>query len=375
MNLLTKFRREVTLRSQIFKSDAILTGGYIPLRILQFAGFFPFSITPQFCQSDRFHLTYHRPLYKSPSSLWLLVVILIPLVPMVISLFYVSHHYDIAVQEFSHGGVNTFLIVTISWEICSILCPAVARLHLLKNQKHFIRFWVGFRRLIDTLQISDDLHVANYLKNQERKFILHFLVQLCIAILDNATYLRYALCFEGALDGSSVLATVQELTFSFNGILTCFALHGLIYFVSSYELCLDQMIKSVGEKGKVGVRNILKFYAILDDHVAEFVQLFSIGLNFYVVYSLGNLLYVMYFLEITIHIEQYFLSFVNIGKLVVFTAYFYWLASCSSAVEEKSGRFCKMVRYAWSSNGWGGSGKVRRKNNQVIKYLVLSARF
>lgn len=56
---------------------------------------------------------------------------------MVISLFYGSHHYDIAVQEFSHGGVNTFLIcdkfLENSWEICSILhmpcrgSPALAK--------------------------------------------------------------------------------------------------------------------------------------------------------------------------------------------------------------------------------------------------------
>lgn len=150
----------------------------------------------------------------------------------------------------------------------------------------------------------------------------------------------------------NIIGFMRDLSFSWLDFLTNFCLHGVIYFVMSYELCVTRLLNVLRDElnrkwltnlGKV--RSMVEFYYRLDNNVQEFNSLFGRVLNIYVVYTLGNLLYSIYFVVISFSTKDTFSGGFNLVKLALSTTYFYCLVNSSSELEEKSRMFAKRVKF------------------------------
>lgn len=361
---------------------SLLKGAKLPFIILQLCGFFPFSVITSPNKSSI--SVSSSPWYKSPPQIWLLTLIFTELAPSFIIICFAHNVYKSVLEEFQNQGRNTFITINVAWGLCSVVNPIAIRLHSLMSKGRFLQFWDNFSKLIENFQDPDDeQYVYIYLKYLRIKFILHLISQVTISFVESWIYLSYGISVEGSLEGIGLISSLQDWTFSLNGILSLFWFHGLIYFVSSYNFCMSRLLARLEREDenrnranrKVRMEKLVQDYIAMDHSVTQFTNLFSMVINIIVVHGLVYLLYCMYFVYISTNMEEYFLTLLTTVQLLIFTLYFYWLANSASSLEENSKLFCKLIKYSnfELDNGScdGGCGKdlqiifMRLEKNKV----------
>ncbi|OXA65184.1 hypothetical protein Fcan01_01138 [Folsomia candida] len=286
-------------------------GALYPLRILQLCGFFPISIY----RRDTLSLTLrYSSWYRSPAAIWLIALILSSIGPMVAALFLAVNRFKTSISGFVNQGRNTFLVLNVTWGAGSVICPLISRISLLQDRKRLISFWEQFCKLCGKFKkFTNFRRGRKHAKNLKLRWALHFVTQLVNSSVESWIYISYGLKGAGAWDGIGLLGSLQDWAFSINAILSCFAFHGMIYFVTSYEFLLDELLlelKSEKENYHDKISNLVKDYISLDENVSEFSEMFATFLN-----------------------AQVFHSFVS-----------------ASGLEQKSKKFCKMVKYSGSDD-------------------------
>lgn len=326
-------------------------GALYPLRILQLCGFFPISIY----RRDTLSLTLrYSSWYRSPAAIWLIALILSSIGPMVAALFLAVNRFKTSISGFVNQGRNTFLVLNVTWGAGSVICPLISRISLLQDRKRLISFWEQFCKLCGKFKkFTNFRRGRKHAKNLKLRWALHFVTQLVNSSVESWIYISYGLKGAGAWDGIGLLGSLQDWAFSINAILSCFAFHGMIYFVTSYEFLLDELLlelKSEKENYHDKISNLVKDYISLDENVSEFSEMFATFLNAQVFHSFVYLIYCVYFILVAMNVRDYLMCFLTISQIVIFSIYFYWLASSASGLEQKSKKFCKMVKYSGSDD-------------------------
>ncbi|XP_035714059.1 uncharacterized protein LOC118438252 [Folsomia candida] len=329
-------------------TKSLLHGAKLPFRIQQFAGFLPLSITTP---GSRKPLSLDcPPWYKSPSTLLPIFYTLLTLSPMTNSQD--PDHYEQITAEYVSKGRNTFSAVTSCWGFCSIICPLLIRLYLVTSRKRVATFWQKFTAIVTILEANfahEEGTLKTFLRKISVKCVVHISLQVTMSSFSTGVYLYFTNVVNSDFN---IIGFMRDLSFSWLDFLTNFCLHGVIYFVMSYELCVTRLLNVLRDElnrkwltnlGKV--RSMVEFYYRLDNNVQEFNSLFGRVLNIYVVYTLGNLLYSIYFVVISFSTKDTFSGGFNLVKLALSTTYFYCLVNSSSELEEKSRMFAKRVKF------------------------------
>lgn len=270
------------------------------------------------------------------------------------ALFLAVNRFKTSISGFVNQGRNTFLVLNVTWGAGSVICPLISRISLLQDRKRLISFWEQFCKLCGKFKkFTNFRRGRKHAKNLKLRWALHFVTQLVNSSVESWIYISYGLKGAGAWDGIGLLGSLQDWAFSINAILSCFAFHGMIYFVTSYEFLLDELLlelKSEKENYHDKISNLVKDYISLDENVSEFSEMFATFLNAQVFHSFVYLIYCVYFILVAMNVRDYLMCFLTISQIVIFSIYFYWLASSASGLEQKSKKFCKMVKYSGSDD-------------------------
>ncbi|OXA53578.1 hypothetical protein Fcan01_10726 [Folsomia candida] len=234
---------------------SLLNGAVFPFRILQFCGYFPISI-----KTNSPILLNSPPWYKSPPTIYLLTLTTVIFVPFIVAPFLDLDAYTTAISDFVPKSRNTFLITNTTWLIISIFTPALTRYNLFINRSNFCKFWQTYCTLVDKIETfsspQDHLISANLLHTRV-KFLVHFVLQIIIAAIQ--VYL--AVNFTAKFDHSAVIrnyfvVAIEAWVLAFKGLLTLFSLHGVIYFVTSYDFCVTLLANILqSEEGNLSREN------------------------------------------------------------------------------------------------------------------------
>lgn len=343
----------------------------LPFRILQLSGFFPTSIK----SSSNSISPLPTPFYLSLPAIWLITLICITLFPLfLVSLTYTQERDEI--PEFVMQGRNTFLMINVFYGVASIFCPILSRLILFLSRKKFATFWQSFCLLVEKFQTDnfDRSIQIKWSRNCWTKFVLHGTLHWINSILQSILYMKQGVLSK--FDDGDILKFWNVWIFSLNSVLSCFALHGLIYFVASYELIVTLLLQSLSNLRNdkaLRVQELVEVYIALDRNVTEFLDLFAKYLNINIMYLFIYLLYVAYSSYSLIRIKEYVLFGLSVTQMVIGVASLYWLTSCASGVERGSRQFCKRVKFesfeiSKKSRAVGGAGLVVRLALNSIDY-------
>lgn len=353
---------------------SLLHCAILPFRILQICGFFPLCVKSRGDSTTPPVITT-PPWFQSPSTIWLFTLLFSTIFSIFITPFVQVGVYTKSVTEFIPTGRTTFFAINVCWLACSICGPFISRIVILCGRKSFVPFWDNYCHLIYKIKNCGNIEpqISQHVKWVRRRFITHATLQVALSIAHYLVSLMYATSSDKfTLVFSFLAASYQTLSLAMAGFLTFFSLHALIYFVTTYEFCVTQLLSKLQEERRLGphlwsqynIWNTVQLYMQLEEHVRDFSNLFKTLLNIFVIYSLGYLLYFMYFIFLLVAMNDYMFNSLNVIQLIVFNWYICWLASSASGLEEKSRIFCVTVKYV-QLEGLGANWQRQKVEGQV----------
>lgn len=334
-----------TVPSLNFRKNFLLSGAFLPFRILQFSGFFPLSLKNSSNTVSVSQLAWHL----CPSTIWIIFLIVASVFPTAISTLLGNNDVNNAAKvEFSNKGHNTIVLTSQVWGFCCLFCPLFSRVDLLIKRAEFVSFWNNYVQLVEKFQ-NLDINFENasqkHIRNSRIVIFLHLIIHLAPSCLQIGLFVGYVLFMGGSHNRINFVDSIPNWVYSFNIIFAGFSLHGLIYFVSSYNFGIHKLLKCL-ENERIKVHDVIGVYISLDKSVTKFTALFSTFLNVNVIYVFVYLLYAFYFVYVAIKMDTFILGGVTIVQTGITVWYFYLLSNSASGLVKGSQMFCKMMKYS-----------------------------
>lgn len=331
--------------SQVLRNSCTL-----PFLISQLCGLFPFSVK----------MSPNGSKTLEPSK-WNSVPMLVCVSLLTFSMYHVAsiitglawNPYSSWWDGFSYTGRNTILAVNIFWGICSIICPIIIRINLLKNRKGFLKLWEDFCNLLEKL---DKLNIPpenafQFSRTLRRNILFHVISFFAINLLGIALFLDYMTKLDARLKGGEILTVLPSIIMSFVAVLQYFSLTVLLYFLQVYHFCINELVSCLQNLTQYKslksfkLNQFVQFYRSLDEHVEEFNSHFSLRMNLEIYYGFGCILYHSYYIVFTFQVYNIMSVLIVMFQLVVFITYFYWLTSTATSLQMKSALFKKYLGY------------------------------
>lgn len=353
------------------QKHSLLSGAYLPFRILQLSGYFPLSL-----HSSKNTLSIYKPAWhRCPSTLWILIIIIITFLLTFISALLGNNNVaSQALTVFANRGRSTIILTSTVWGFCCVFCPFFCRVDLLTKRARFAKFCENYFQLVEKFQNLDSTFEKNcekHVGNNRAKLILHLILHLITTFIHTGLYTQSRLRFQDSFSRTNVIDTTRNLLYAGNTALTGFSLHGLIYFVSSYEFGITELLKCL-ENHELKVHDVVKVYLSLDKNVTQFISMFSTFLNINVVYVFVYLLYDFYFVYIAIELGNFVLGFITAVQILITIWYFYLLSNSASGLANVSKMFCKMVKYLYLKEEMGQGKFVKVTERFQVQNILFS---
>ncbi|OXA38954.1 uncharacterized protein LOC118433128 [Folsomia candida] len=334
---------------------AVTRAALWPLRISQFAGFFPISIQRQkngvnssSSVEVSVDLLATASILTSPSAWWTLLLISLAAFP-IISFQADAQRFDDYSGAFESMGRNTFRVINTLWIVFGNGCPFLTRIDAILQRTKFRQFWTNFLEMLrqfDAELLSGAELSSKFGASLRRKFLGHAVINFSAFSVGLYGGLSFAVNYEG----ETYIYIMGILQDGFLMMLACFQVFGftlMIFFLLVYNHCLGVILTKLeqGQNSNDVISKLIKLYKLVDDQVHQFNAVFNYKIVLEVFYNFMSILFYGYFLILFTKMQEIMYTLTNVASSLILMAWFVWLGKQGSEITEKSKEIGRKLAY------------------------------